>query len=73
MVQQVNLLQVLLGLWSLCFKVPRAIGHIKENIKIKKVRESRVGIESLNRLFEKGKKITFKQISRKKKIKTNRD
>lgn len=73
MVQQVNLLQAFLDLWSLCFKVARATGHIKENIKIKKVRESRVGIENLNRLFGKGKKITFKQISRTKTIKTNRD
>lgn len=35
-----------------------------------KVRESRVGNEILNRLFRKGKMITFKQISRTKKIKT---
>lgn len=32
-----------------------------------------MGIESLNRLFGKGKKITVKQTSRTKKIKTNRD
>jgi len=35
MLQQIVLLQVPLGLWSLGFKVARAIGHINENVKIK--------------------------------------